>query len=135
MQKKLTCVISTASRGIGFEFTKHLLEADGKQNQVVALCRRTSEQLKVLQNVYKSRLIVIDNFHLDQQETIVAAAERVNKAISGVDLLINSAGILGDNDPTRPGPEKSIASIKKYAKNSFNTYITGLKAKKPWGCS
>ena len=107
-----TCVVSTASRGLGLEFAKHHLERSDANN-VIALCRQPSRQLEELQTTYKSRLTIIDNFHLDKQDTIVAAAEQIGKSCDSIDLLINSAGILGDNSPSKPGPERSINGIDR----------------------
>ena len=108
-----TSVVNTASRGIGLEFTRQLL-AKPETTQVFALCRsiNPSPGLVELQEQFGSKLVSITGVDLEDVSSIHTAVTRISQqAENGVDLLINCAGILGDNSPSMPGPERSILKI------------------------
>ena len=103
-------VISTSTRGIGFEFTKQLLErSDG---QVVALYRSAqSQDLNQLLVNYPSRISLM-KVDLENQQSIDEISKLLKEKYSKISLLINVAGILGDGITT-PGPERSIEKIER----------------------
>ena len=108
-----TSVVNTASRGIGLEFTRQLLHK-AETKQVFALCRNSSPSVGLvgLQEQFGSKLVVIPGVDLEDDSSIQSAVKCVSdQAENGVDLLINCAGILGDNSPEMPGPERSILKI------------------------
>lgn len=87
----MNVVITGASRGIGLELTRQLLEHG---DEVVALARRpsASANLAALKDKFGGRLLLVD-VNLkdpDMQERVVAAVQ----SWPAVDLLINNAGIL-----------------------------------------
>jgi len=119
------CVISSASRGIGLGFTKHLL---AKSNYNVILFTRhlqEPEHLSDLRDQYgANRVKIILDVDLEEQEKVEAAAKEVKEHLTlqnetqqhstgKVDLLLNVAGILGDQSPSQPGPERSIMAVQR----------------------
>ena len=104
-----TAIISTVSRGIGLEFARQLLNSRDRPHQVIGYCRSSSKELLDLQKIFPDRLRLI-HLDLEDKQSILEAAKRVSELTDRVDLLINSAGILGDG-ATVPGPERSIETI------------------------
>lgn len=105
-------VVSGASRGIGLEFTRQLLSSSA--SKVIALSRTCPEggELHELMTSYPERLQWIAT-DLQDEASIHQSAKTIKDQHSKVDLLINCAGILGDNSSRQPGPERSISAIKK----------------------
>jgi NAD(P)-dependent dehydrogenase (short-subunit alcohol dehydrogenase family) len=104
-------VVSTASRGLGLEFCKQLLERTPAQ--VVALHRpaNTGELEQLQQQHDRLRMVSVD---LEDQVAVEAAGIAIRGMHSRVDLLLNVAGILGDGkSPATPGPERSITGIDR----------------------
>lgn len=75
-------VITGANRGIGLEFAKIY----AKENQVYAICRKASDELKALNNVK-----IISQIDLRDSSSIQLA---VDQCPDQIDILINNAGIL-----------------------------------------
>ncbi|MCC5867204.1 MAG: SDR family oxidoreductase [Gammaproteobacteria bacterium] len=84
-----TVLVTGANRGLGLEFVRQYL-ADGWQ--VIACCRRRSEQLDALHQASAGAL-VIDEFALNDTAALEAFAERLGAR--PVDVLINNAGTMG----------------------------------------
>jgi len=118
-------VVSTASRGLGLEFVRQLLERTPAQ--VVALHRlaKTGE-LELLQQQHHERLrmVAVD---LEDQTTVEAAGAAIQGMHSRVDLLLNVAGILGDGkSKATPGPERSITGIdREWLTKTFEVNLIG----------
>ena len=91
-QEEIRVVITGANRGIGFEFSKQLLQRKGYC--IVALCRKPdkADELKALQQEYKDRVSILKWESTDDQDI-----ENVNKALKDkpIDILLLNAGILG----------------------------------------
>lgn len=104
-------VVNTCSRGIGYEFTRQLLERSSSSARVVGLYRSRTPKMESLkaQHQHKLELIHVD---LERQSSIDNAAIELSKLTNKIDILINSAGILGDGK-SLPGPERTIASIDR----------------------
>ena len=94
-------VVSTASRGIGLEFTKQILNSN-TNTVVVALARSSSSSLSSLSSQYGNRLRVIP-IDLEDPETITTAGDSIKSVVSHVDVLINVAGILGSPNSVQEG--------------------------------
>jgi NAD(P)-dependent dehydrogenase (short-subunit alcohol dehydrogenase family) len=108
-------VVSGASRGIGLQFVKSLLQRT--KGTVVALCRspESSKGLKdaicVMGEQERNRLIVF-KLDLEDQSSIDTACADIKSSFDRVDLLLNVAGILGDGKET-PGPERTLLKIDR----------------------
>tara|TARA_B110000467_G_C18192169_1_gene406730 strand:- start:393 stop:863 length:471 start_codon:yes stop_codon:yes gene_type:complete len=88
-----TVVITGANRGIGLAMTKICLQ---RGNKVYALCRQSSPQLTAHDT--DTNLNIVDNVDIATESGIkVATNALINITI---DLLINNAGILRDENLT-----------------------------------
>jgi NAD(P)-dependent dehydrogenase (short-subunit alcohol dehydrogenase family) len=76
-------VVSGANRGIGLELCKQLKT---RKNEVIALCRKSSKELKSL------NIEIVEGIDIRDNDAYL----KVVKALDGrtIDLLINNAGIL-----------------------------------------
>lgn len=79
-----------------------------------------TNELQILQSKGNERSSGIELIHvpcdLCDNSFIDAAADILKQALSnngGIDLLLNVAGILGDNSEQQPGPERSASAIKR----------------------
>ncbi|CAM9166262.1 unnamed protein product, partial [Ectocarpus fasciculatus] len=109
-------VVSAASRGIGLEFTRQLLARPDTRVFAVTRSNSPSKGLAPLLEQYGSRLTIVPNVDLTDPSSIAAGVDMISGACKGssgppIDLLINCAGILGDNSESMPGPEKSIFKV------------------------
>jgi NADP-dependent 3-hydroxy acid dehydrogenase YdfG len=82
-------VITGASSGIG-EATARALAADGNR---VALLARRADRIQALAEALGNGAIAIEADVTDR-ESIVAAAERVQREFGGADILVNNAGVM-----------------------------------------
>jgi NADP-dependent 3-hydroxy acid dehydrogenase YdfG len=82
-------VITGASSGIG-EATARALAADGHR---VALLARRADRIQALAEALGNGAIAIEADVTDR-ESIVAAAERVQREFGGADILVNNAGVM-----------------------------------------
>jgi NAD(P)-dependent dehydrogenase (short-subunit alcohol dehydrogenase family) len=94
--------VQGASRGLGLEFARQLLQRQGQE--VVATCRRPDEagELKELQQQSGSRLHLVQ-LDCTSEASIERAAEEVSQLCSHLDLLLNVAGILHNAEGLAPG--------------------------------
>lgn len=108
-------VVSGASRGIGVQFVRSLMERT--KGTIVACCRLPdsaiglNEYIVSLPEIDAKRIckVVLD---LEKQDTIESAAATIRDKFHRVDILFNVAGILGDG-LTTPGPERSISKLDR----------------------
>lgn len=93
-----TYLITGASRGIGLELTKQLLELPvSKVSKVFAVARNPkSDAIEQLVRVYPERVYPVAA-SVDNDASIREAAEIVKTKLSGhgLDVLVNNAGIAG----------------------------------------
>jgi NADP-dependent 3-hydroxy acid dehydrogenase YdfG len=82
-------VITGASSGIG-EATARALAADGHK---LALLARRRERIQALASELGNGAVAIEADVTDR-DSIVAAAERVQRDLGGADILINNAGVM-----------------------------------------
>ncbi|KAL8508272.1 hypothetical protein ACS0TY_018745 [Phlomoides rotata] len=104
-------MVQGASRGIGLEFVKQLLEKSNK-NHVVATCRNPSEAtgLLELKNKFAERLD-IQRLDLTADSTIEKTAKSVKHKYGYLNLLINASGIL--SIPNILQPETTLNKVNR----------------------
>ncbi len=100
-----TAMIQGASRGIGLELTRQLLE---RGDRVIATCRapERAAALQALAERYDGLDVVA--LDVEDETTIVSAFERIAERVDTVHLLMNVAGVLHDE---RMAPEKRLRDI------------------------
>lgn len=96
MSTYTTYLISGASRGLGLETARQLL-AQSQQNRIIAAAR-SPEKAELLQQLIKENPGRIEAVAIDVADpaTIksgIAAVEKMDMAKSGIDVLINNAGV------------------------------------------
>ncbi|WCJ24370.1 NAD(P)-binding Rossmann-fold superfamily protein [Euphorbia peplus] len=106
-------MVQGASRGIGLEFVKQLLEMDGK-GHVVATCRNPdgAAGLLDLKNRFADRLNLL-KLDLTVESSIEASAMSIKERYGSLNLLINASGIL--QIPNLLEPEKTLKKVEKSA--------------------
>ena len=109
MKAHPTSFVQGASRGIGLELARQLLERRPK-GRVIASCRRPAEAsaLRELASTHPERLFVVE-IDVANEGSIARAADRVAGETDELDLIINVAGVLHGPDF---GPEKKLAQIR-----------------------
>ncbi|KAG8385170.1 hypothetical protein BUALT_Bualt03G0014100 [Buddleja alternifolia] len=104
-------MVQGASRGIGFEFVRQLLERNNK-GQVVATCRdpNGATALLELKNKFAERLD-IHQLDLTIDSTMEEAAKSVKDKYGYLNLLINASGIL--SIPGVLQPETTLSKVQR----------------------
>ncbi|KAF5475464.1 hypothetical protein F2P56_007267 [Juglans regia] len=104
-------MVQGASRGIGLEFVKQLLEKDEK-GHVIATCRNpdAATGLLYLKNKFSERLS-IQQLDLTLESTIEASANSIRETFGSLNLLINASGILSIPDVLHP--ETTLSKVEK----------------------
>lgn len=107
---KLTCLVTGANSGIGFETTRGLAE---RGHRVLMVCRneekadRAREQLAADTGNEALEVVLCD---LSVQEQIHEAARRIRDRVDELDVLVNNAGlVLHDREITEDGHEYQFA--------------------------
>ncbi len=90
-------LVTGASRGIGLEFTRQLLE---RGDQVFAACRQpdAAAGLQALKARHGDRLVIIQ-LDVSDPASITASHDAVTRHTESLDVLINNAGISGGAEP------------------------------------
>lgn len=90
-----TILITGANRGIGFALTRQLLKDDAR---IFATCRRP-EQADALNDLARGQpdRVTVLQMDVNDKASIDGAVKAVAAEIDGLDLLINNAGIGGDD--------------------------------------
>ena len=118
-------VVTGASRGIGLQFVKSLM--DRTKGTIVAACRSPSTAEKLLNFVHSlpddnnnnndndltKRRLHLAELDLENQESIEAFGTILRDKYERVDALFNVAGLLGDGGKTTAGPERSITKMDR----------------------
>ncbi|KAL7089574.1 hypothetical protein ACP275_13G193600 [Erythranthe tilingii] len=104
-------MVQGASRGIGLEFVRQLLEKNNK-GHVVATCRNPNgaNGLLELKNKFAERLD-IHQLDLTIDSTIEAAAKSVEDKYGYLNLLVNASGIL--SIPNTLQPETTLNKLQR----------------------
>ncbi|CAL1402698.1 unnamed protein product [Linum trigynum] len=104
-------MVQGASRGIGLEFVKQLLESNDN-GRVVATCRNPNGAtgLLELKNKYADRLNIFP-LDLTAENTIEASAKSIREQYGYLNLLVNASGIL--SIPNVLQPETTLSKVEK----------------------
>ncbi|PON87211.1 Short-chain dehydrogenase/reductase [Trema orientale] len=104
-------MVQGASRGIGLEFVKQLLEKDEK-GHVVATCRNPSGAagLRDLKDKFAERLSILP-LDVTVESTIEESAKSIREQYGSLNLLINASGIL--SIPNVLQPETTLSKVQK----------------------
>ncbi|KAJ7969209.1 Short-chain dehydrogenase/reductase [Quillaja saponaria] len=104
-------MVQGASRGIGLEFVKQLLE-NNEKGHVIATCRNpnSSSGLIHLKNKFAERLC-ISQLDLTIESSIEASAKSIKEKYGHLNLLINASGILSIPDALQP--ETTLNKVEK----------------------
>jgi NAD(P)-dependent dehydrogenase (short-subunit alcohol dehydrogenase family) len=103
-------VVTGANRGIGHQIVNHLLL--NTKGTIVA-CYRTTNYDNNDNWINQDRIHAFDNFDLEQQDSIERLQQTLQQTYNRVDVLYNVAGILGNNTPNAPGPERSLQQLDR----------------------
>ncbi|XP_071717001.1 uncharacterized protein [Rutidosis leptorrhynchoides] len=104
-------MVQGASRGLGLEFVKQLLERNS-QERVIATCRNPSGAagLIELKNKFYERLD-IQSLDLTDESTIEESARAIDEKYGHLNLLVNASGILSIPDVIQP--ETTLIKVEK----------------------
>uniref|UniRef100_A0A2K1YL09 Uncharacterized protein n=1 Tax=Populus trichocarpa TaxID=3694 RepID=A0A2K1YL09_POPTR len=104
-------MVQGASRGIGLEFVKQLLEKNDK-GHVIATCRNPNGAtgLVDLKNKFAERLNIMP-IDLTIESTIEASAKFIREKYGSLNLLINASGIL--SIPNVLLPETTLSKVER----------------------
>ncbi|XP_014517927.1 uncharacterized protein LOC106775332 [Vigna radiata var. radiata] len=104
-------MVQGASRGIGLEFVKQLLENDDKE-RVIATCRNPSASTGLihLKDKFADRLRILP-LDLTVESSIEASALSIKETYGRLNLLINASGIL--SIPEIMHPETTLNKVEK----------------------
>ncbi|KAB5534986.1 hypothetical protein DKX38_018072 [Salix brachista] len=104
-------MVQGASRGIGLEFVKQLLEKNDK-GHVVATCRNPDRAtgLVDLKDKFAERLNIVP-LDLTIESTIEASAKFTREKYGSLNLLINASGIL--SIPNVLQPETTLSKVER----------------------
>ncbi|TYI35884.1 hypothetical protein ES332_A03G106400v1 [Gossypium tomentosum] len=104
-------MVQGASRGIGLEFVKQLLEKNGK-GHVIATCRNPTKATALLElkNQFAERLNVLP-LDVTVESTIEESARSITERYGSLNLLINASGIL--SIPSVLQPETTLSKVQE----------------------
>ncbi|MBA0556054.1 hypothetical protein Golob_026189, partial [Gossypium lobatum] len=104
-------MVQGASRGIGLEFVKQMLEKNGK-GHVIATCRNPTKATALLElkNQFAERLNVLP-LDVTVESTIEESARSITERYGSLNLLINASGIL--SIPSVLQPETTLSKVQK----------------------
>ena len=101
-------LVQGASRGIGLAFVRELL-ANPDVARVFATCRRPDEATALAALAAADERLSILHLDVTDDESIAEAAAQAQASTDRIDLLINSAGVLHEDEM---GPERNLAQVK-----------------------
>lgn len=115
-------VVTGANRGIGNCIVNHLLL--NTKGTIVACYRNTNHNNDAW--IHQDRIHAFANFDLEQQDSIERLQQTLQQTYNRVDVLYNVAGILGNNTPNAPGPERSLQQLdREWAMKSMQVNYLG----------
>ncbi|XP_058071690.1 uncharacterized protein LOC131220857 isoform X1 [Magnolia sinica] len=104
-------LVQGASRGIGLEFARQLLERNEKEH-VIATCRNPdgATGLLELKRRFMERLYLLP-LDVTNESTIEASANSIRERYGRLNLLINASGVLSIPDVLQP--ETTLTKVQK----------------------
>eukprot|EP00039_Didymoeca_costata_P023310 m.6665 g.6665 ORF g.6665 m.6665 type:complete len:247 (-) comp3565_c0_seq2:120-860(-) len=108
------CLVTGSSRGIGFELVKQLL---GKGTRVIATCRNPSsaQSLQELTKPYvEGKQALVLPMDVSNRESIRNCVKEVVSCgfcENGLQLLINNAGVLSDENDSLSATEQNLTEV------------------------
>ncbi|XP_042519590.1 C-factor-like [Macadamia integrifolia] len=104
-------MVQGASRGIGLEFVRQLLDKKDK-GHVIATCRNPNgaKSLLDLKRKFDERLNILQ-LDVTNENTIEAAANSMRERYGSLNLLINATGVLSIPDVLQP--ETTLSKVQK----------------------
>ena len=119
-------LVQGASRGLGLAFVKTIL-AKQSNASVIATCRNPdhAQSLIELKSVYENRLSLIA-VDVTEEASVASSAESVAERVDHLDMLINCAGLLHEQDlmPERRLSEVNPENLTRYfAVNSIGSLL------------
>ena len=107
-----TSFVQGASRGIGLEMARQLLDAS-TEHRVIASCRHpeSAAELRDLADRHRGRLVVT-RLDVTDEQSVARAATEVSKLTDTLRLVVNVAGVL--HGPGF-GPEKKLGQVQPEA--------------------
>ncbi|XP_048325636.2 uncharacterized protein LOC107433845 isoform X1 [Ziziphus jujuba] len=104
-------MVQGASRGIGLEFVKQLLEKN-ERGHVVATCRNPNEATGLLNLKHKfDDRLSIQQLDVTVESTIEECAKSIQERYGSLNLLINASGVLSISDKLQP--ETTLSKVQK----------------------
>lgn len=118
-------LITGAARGLGLSLTKYFSE---NGNQVIATARNIAEAKEL--STYAEKNINISSYEMDvaSWESIEIAAQRIKKKFQTIDLIINNAGVLYENDKEKRIMEVSVEVLRNTIAVNVEGPILVMKA-------
>lgn len=101
-------LVQGASRGVGLAFVRALL-AKPNVSRVLATCRRPDEAAALGALAHADERLNVLRLDVTDEESIAAAAAQAQASADRIDLLINCAGLLHDDEM---GPERNLAQVR-----------------------
>lgn len=120
-----TILVTGASRGIGLELVKQLLESN-PHRIVYATSRSSSEDLNKLQEKLSAKRLIIEQLDVNSDESIDKLVQKLKDQHVKIDVLVNNAGTAGSgvesiNEATR----ESLSALLET--NTFSPLIVAQK--------
>ncbi len=116
-----TILITGANRGIGFELTRQLLKDD---SHIFASCRapERADALKQLAQEQADRVTILP-LDIDDDSSISAALAAVAAKTEALDLLVNNAGVSGDEQGRVMGQMTALGVRQVISTNAVSPLI------------
>ena len=105
----VTALVAGASRGIGLAFVRQLL-ASGSVRRIWAGCRSPESSPELAQLAQGSDVIRLLRLDLTDESSLAAAARAVMAEAAPLELVINCAGLLHQEDGLQP--ERRLAEVR-----------------------
>mmetsp|Transcript_28109 Transcript_28109/g.41719 ORF Transcript_28109/g.41719 Transcript_28109/m.41719 type:complete len:351 (+) Transcript_28109:152-1204(+) len=125
-------VVTGASRSMGLQFVKSLLEPSRahESSTIIACCRSPSSATALSEYVntlspYQKERVQIKQLDITRDDDIESLEKFIKENYNRVDALFNVAGVLGDSKTTA-GPERNISQFdRKWFQSQMDVNVIG----------